>query len=215
MPETAPSNSADGALNHFGRSALETRSGQAVDLVRPDPDTIRWSDITTALANTCRYGGHVSRYYSVAEHSVLVADLLAYGNGSLEIQLAGLLHDAAEAYCGDLIGPLKWVLTRDNGGMSSSQYTLIEQSFDRAIAKHFDIDPALFSHPAVKLADLWALRIEARELTVSRGEGWRWTDEVLALGPRPAKVRWAGGLPPQSAAALMETKWRELDQELG
>jgi len=99
---------------------IETWTGRQVDLVRPTADDILVDDISHALARQCRFAGHCSGYYSVAEHSVHVANLLLDGGAGLEyaeeergalgtagLALHGLLHDAPEAYLGDLVAPLK------------------------------------------------------------------------------------------------------------
>ena len=81
-------------------------------------DPFNWSledfdprDIANSLANTCRFGGHTPTgcYYSVAEHSLLMAEYASLYSGPhvLELRLACLLHDAAEAYIGDIRTPFK------------------------------------------------------------------------------------------------------------
>lgn len=70
-------------------------------------DNIRLDDIAHALAHTCRFGGHVATFYSVAEHSIAVARQALRLTGDLELAAAALLHDAAEAYLGDIPGPIK------------------------------------------------------------------------------------------------------------
>ena len=65
-------------------------------------DHIAWDDIATHLAKQCRYNGAVPGYYSVAEHSVLVSQCVPK-----HLQFLALLHDAAEAYLGDLVRPVK------------------------------------------------------------------------------------------------------------
>lgn len=82
-----------------------THSGRKMDLAAPASHAVHTSDISHALGNLCRFGGHTRSFYSVAQHSVLVATLLPD-----ELKLAGLLHDAAEAYLGDVIQPLKLLL---------------------------------------------------------------------------------------------------------
>lgn len=66
------------------------------------PEEIYIEDIGYALSNQCRFSGHTNRFYSVAEHCCYVSDALPN-----EHKLAGLLHDASEAYCVDLPTPLK------------------------------------------------------------------------------------------------------------
>ena len=81
---------------------IYTYSGQKVNLLEPDPNTIRVEDIAHALANIGRWGGHTSFYWSVAQHSVLVSRYCDPKDAK-----AGLFHDAAEAYLGDICRPLK------------------------------------------------------------------------------------------------------------
>ena len=68
----------------------------------PDPATIHIEDIARALSHICRYGGHVRRFYSVAEHCVHVASVAPE-----PLKLDALLHDGAEAYLGDIPRPIK------------------------------------------------------------------------------------------------------------
>lgn len=84
-----------------------TASGRRFYLWDPDPADIVWSDIGHALENLCRFNGHTSLLYTVAEHSVRVCRLVREWGGNREEQLAGLLHDASEAYFGDIPRPLK------------------------------------------------------------------------------------------------------------
>jgi hypothetical protein len=73
-------------------------------------DSIAIEDIAHALSHICRFGGHCERHYSVAEHSLYVADILKSRGMPATGQLAGLLHDAHEAYCGDVPTPIKAAL---------------------------------------------------------------------------------------------------------
>src|SRR5690554_4041634 len=72
---------------------ISTRSGRNVSLLNPSAGQIEIGDIAHGLAHQCRFNGQTSKFYSVAQHSVLVAFILP-----AELKLAGLLHDAAEAY---------------------------------------------------------------------------------------------------------------------
>jgi hypothetical protein len=79
-----------------------TGSGVAFDPLRPTVDVIRLEDIAHSLASLPRYLGHTVRPYSVAQHCVIVSHLVAPAHA-----LKALLHDADEAYIGDMIAPLK------------------------------------------------------------------------------------------------------------
>ena len=86
---------------------LETFSGEKFYLFYPEKSKVCLVDIAHALSQLCRYNGHTSHFYSVAEHSIHVAQHLEDEGFSPEIALAGLMHDAAEAYVGDIISPIK------------------------------------------------------------------------------------------------------------
>lgn len=149
---------------------IETRSGRRVDLLKPTPEMIDIDDIAHALSNICRFNGHTRRSYSVAEHSVFVAMHVPQ-----QLTLAGLLHDAAEAYIGDITRPLK-LLIRE-------LYGPIEAGFERAIGDKFNIDPQLFHHPDVVKADLLALSSEKRWLLPGAHNWEMELPEPVALDP--------------------------------
>jgi len=133
---------------------IETHNGYRVNLSDPDPDTIDIEDIAWALSHLARFNGHAKRFYSVAEHCVL---------GSFEIskenRLWFLLHDAAEAYVGDAVRPMK---TRE---MRAFEDTVL-----RVIVEKFGLPwPA---PPEVKEVDDRMLATEARDLMVSGGSWW-------------------------------------------
>lgn len=81
---------------------IQTYTGRQFWPLDPRPEDIDIRDIAHALAHKCRYSGHTSQFYSVAEHSVFVSD-----NVPEDLALWGLLHDAAEAYLPDVPRPLK------------------------------------------------------------------------------------------------------------
>ncbi|WP_049924968.1 hypothetical protein [Halopiger goleimassiliensis] len=88
------------------RSArIETYTGQLIDVLDPSPAAIDLEDVAAGLAHTCRFGGHCSQFYSVAQHSLYVSRELP--SDQPRLQLLGLLHDAGEAYVGDVPRPLK------------------------------------------------------------------------------------------------------------
>lgn len=83
---------------------METFTGRTVDPLDMDADQIDIRDIAHALALQCRYNGHCKQFYSVAQHSLLAAKACP---DSLDLYRFALLHDAAEAYMGDMISPMK------------------------------------------------------------------------------------------------------------
>ena len=89
---------------------MQTYSGGKFWAVDPRPEEVVIEDIAHALSNMCRYAGHCNKFYSVAEHSVLVSEWLL-NNGHSHHALWGLLHDASEAYLVDIPRPIKPSLT--------------------------------------------------------------------------------------------------------
>lgn len=81
-------------------------SGLRFDPLNLDPDSITVEDIARALSNSCRYGARAPEFYSVAQHSLHVAEVLE-STGHQDKALAGLMHDASEAYLGDIPRPIK------------------------------------------------------------------------------------------------------------
>lgn len=111
-------------------SFMQTYTGRQYWPMDPRPHEVHIEDIAHSLAMQARYAGHCIKFYSVAEHSVLIARHLAAKHAP-EVALAGLLHDAPEAYCVDIPRPLKPYLTN---------YRAIEQDNWLAIAARFQID---------------------------------------------------------------------------
>lgn len=93
---------------------METYTGLLVDQLRLQTADVRIEDIAHALSNICRFTGHVKRFYSVSEHSILVGKMCEKMAGC-EAGLEGLLHDAAEAYLGDVNTHLKAAISAYNG----------------------------------------------------------------------------------------------------
>ena len=89
---------------------VQTYSGVAFELLAPRAEDVRAADLAHALAHSCRFGGHTRSHYSVAQHSALVAALVWQRTRDLGATLLGLLHDAHEAYTGDIKKPVKWAI---------------------------------------------------------------------------------------------------------
>lgn len=89
-----------------------TWSGRAVDLAAPRPDDVELRAIAHHLHKVCRFGGALGRHYSVLSHSLLVHALVRTNSPDAPPEFArwALLHDAAEAYLGDVTSPLKRLL---------------------------------------------------------------------------------------------------------
>src|ERR1700734_2059257 len=81
--------------------SIMLHSGAWFDFAAPHSSRFTIEDIAHGLANICRYSGQCNRFYSVAEHSVLVSEI------AVGFELEALMHDAAEAFLGDITRPLK------------------------------------------------------------------------------------------------------------
>lgn len=127
--------------------------GTSLSLKRPDADQIDVRHIAHALSLQARYNGNTRLFYSVAEHSVHVSRLVPR-----EVALQGLMHDAAEAYVGDVVMPVKALLEECAPGT----WREIEGRVERAVCRRFDL-PFPFD-PRVKEADVVALVTERRDL---------------------------------------------------
>lgn len=86
-----------------------THSGKVLDLDFVKPENVSIEDIAHSLSFQCRFNGHTKRFYSVAEHSIVLRDLVREESGiqNLNRRMAALLHDAAECYFGDITKPVR------------------------------------------------------------------------------------------------------------
>lgn len=139
---------------------MQTVSGGRFYPLDPREDEIHIEDIAHALSFVCRFGGHVREFYSVAEHCVRVSRAIAAVDGTVHDQLAGLLHDAAEAFIGDMVWPLKQAPDVEG-------YRRVEAIVEGAIARKYRVD---FHIPIVKRFDLVLLSTEKRDI-VTTGPG--------------------------------------------
>lgn len=153
-------------------SFITTYTGKSFDIIAATPDDLDIEDIAAALSKLCRWGGHTKVFYSVAEHSIHVASMLPES-----LALAGLLHDAAEAYVGDVIGPLK-------GQNFMSTYRLLEWRFLDMIDKKFKVDT---DHDKVKAVDLAVLRAE--ELVLIKNQTGPAKPVIRCWTPEEARVK--------------------------
>ncbi len=166
------------------------------------PADVCITDIAHALSLICRFGGHTVEHYSVAQHSLLVARILSAMDASPAVQLAGLMHDAHEAYIGDIPTPIK-----DTLGLC--WHELEFQAAD-AVQAAFGLSSVMQSNKAmIKHADLVALATERRDLTrfdTNRNLAW---DILVGASPfqEPATT---GSWSPQWWAGLFLDKFTSL-----
>lgn len=150
------------APDRLSRPWIQTYSGQAFPLLDPRPDDVSLRDIAESLAKLNRFTGHTRWPYSVAQHSLLVADIvLALGRRDAEPY--ALLHDAKEAYIGDVATPIKRAMIALGGTDVLDQ---IEGPIDRAIHEAFDLTWPAFPdvQAIVRHADMVALATERRDV---------------------------------------------------
>lgn len=128
---------------------IQTYTGIKFHPLNPEFQKICIEDIAHSLSMQCRFNGHTRAFYSVAEHCCHVSDQLPD-----KLKLAGLLHDASEAYLCDLPKPLKDL-------SQLSQYRVIERELEFMIEAKFRV---IIDNPEIKMADSTMLCTEARQL---------------------------------------------------
>jgi 5'-deoxynucleotidase YfbR-like HD superfamily hydrolase len=145
---------------------VSTFLGNRFYLTRPHIDDVAIEDIAHGLAYQCRFNGQTNAFYSVAQHSLMVMDLVPPDH-----RFAALLHDAAEAYLGDMVKPLKNLFP---------EFSVIEARVMAIIGEKFGLD---LTHLAlsIKQADLVALATEKRDLMPHSTEPWSYLAEVEPL----------------------------------
>ena len=129
--------------------------GSYLDLQRPDPQVITIESIALGLARICRFGGQIREWYSVAEHSLWCERLAEADRHEVAVRRAVLLHDAAEAFIGDVVRPLKQLLP---------QYRAIEARLQAAIHQRFDVTVDNATHRIIREIDNAILKAEREQL---------------------------------------------------
>lgn len=191
---------------------IETAGGRYVDFSNPDPATIALEDVVHGLAHECRYARQCRRFYSVAEHAVLVSRKLLEETGDVRLALGGLHHDDPEAYLGDIPRPLK--LAMRAAGPDPSVWDELDGRFATVITQALGgvgVWDEYLAAPMVKAADTWAMFVEASILMPSGGVGW-WGIDPWWPVERP---EWfMCGLPPRAAMKLYRSAHRDLLEAL-
>jgi hypothetical protein len=173
---------------------LQTVSGRWVNPFDPDPAQLDAADIARALANLCRFGGHSRVFYSVAQHCVIVSLIVEERGGDAEDAFAALMHDAGEAYLGDMPHPLK------HRSALGPAFRDAEARLEEAIRDRFGIKPDVAD---IKAVDRALLATERRAFSA---EIWHWPEledvEPLELELTP----WS----PDRAAEEFAARYAEL-----
>jgi uncharacterized protein len=165
------------SLDEYEGHWITTYSGVSFHYLDPKPEEIFIEDIARALSMICRFNGHCKEFYSVAEHCILVSELVKNN------PLAGLLHDAHEAYLGDMTRPVKNELP---------DYLKLVGNVQRAIENKFMV--GFYNTDEIKFADDTLLSTEKRDLLNAPVDAWAALPEPLLtrihpLSPGAAEVR--------------------------
>lgn len=162
-------------------------SGAELDFLNPSASQFTIEDIAHGLSMLCRYAGQCREFYSVAEHCLLVSDVVP------EHAYAALMHDAAEAFVGDITRPLKQMLP---------QFKRVEHLVEEAIATRFGVPRPMPGE--VKQADLAVLAAEQEQLMPAGTNDW-----AAAAGIKPAPIR-VRSLSPHDAKQAFLARFAEL-----
>lgn len=175
-----------------------TSRGYALDLLDPDPGAVDLDEICTALGHICRYAGCTRYFYSVAEHSVLMSDWLRDTGHGVDLQMAALLHDAHEAYTGDITWPMQQVLW-GAAPEARKAYEECRAKLEAIICAKVGVAPDLLHHFLVRDADLRILLDERRAL-------------LSEPPPRPWPLEQDIGLRPLGVAVRCWPAWRASEE---
>lgn len=193
--DTCASHTGDGpsTVKRIKGPTIMLASGSYFDLEDPAASAFTIEDIAHALSHICRYTGHCREFYSVAQHSVLASYIVP-----TEHALAALMHDASEAFIGDVSKPLKVLLP---------DYQVIEERIEAAVFSRFGLPIKL--PECVKHADRVLLRTEQRDLMGADGHHWSYTQ---GAAPLPRRIE---ALPPGLAKQLFLTRFAVLTSPRG
>lgn len=182
------------------RTSIQTFSGEVFDLLNPDPKRIRILDIATHLSRICRFIGASRYFYSVAQHSVIVSYAVPTAYAA-----RGLLHDAHEAYVGDVTSPLKRAMrafpfqtinvAQSSRSLTISSFDSVEGQVERAVHERFSISRTdIGAANTVYEADMRALATEHRDLFPPDSPPWPrlegfepFEERIIAIGPDDAR----------------------------
>lgn len=174
---------------------MQTFTGKKFWPLDPRPEDVHIEDIAHALSLLCRFNGHCNEFYSVAQHSVLVSQIVSPTNS-----LPALLHDASEAYLGDIIRPVKLFLP--------VAVKEIERKLEAVIFQHFAI--LAYDQKEISRADNIILYTEMRDLMGEPPEVWREAEQYSSLVLQQKILP----LDPKASKLLFFSRYRELVHSL-
>jgi len=156
----------------------QTFTGKQFWTLDPKKEEIDIKDIAHSLAFQCRFNGHCEKFYSIAQHSILVSKIVPK-----KFALAGLLHDASETYTGNIVRPLKTFIVN---------FKEIELEVEKTIFEKFNVKE--IDHIEIKKADNIALVTEMRDLMKEPPEKWNedglfetCSEKIIPLNPEEAE----------------------------
>ena len=173
-----------------------TAHAHELDLHYTQPTQMVLGDVAHALSQINRFCGHARRPYSVAEHSLLVLDIVEhlFAPASVHCRMAALMHDAHEAYIGDLSTPAKHAI--------GEGWALLEHRVERALRRAWALHGAAYEYrAAIKQADLIALATERAQLMPASPTLWQ---SLVHVQP----VTWVDLMSPERCA-MTWADWRD------
>lgn len=173
---------------------IQTYTGRKFHYYDPHPDQLHIDDIAHALSNNCRFNGHTREFYSVAQHSVIVAELVELIDP--EHAACGLMHDAPEAVVSDVPKPFKESISHAFGP--------VEDAVWKTVAEKYGLPPEM--PKAVKTADFQALLLEKSQLLPVHVE-WPGVTEEMYLSLPKYVIEPVG---PDESKAMFMDKFNEL-----
>lgn len=184
-------------LREIYKSAwFTTYTGRKFDFLDPRPEDVCIEDVAYSLGNYCRFGGHCL-FYPVAQHSVWVSRRVP------NFKFRGLMHDSAEAFCGDMIRPLKDIV--------GPLYRLIEREVDKAICLAVGLNPVMTDdeRDEIKRWDNVALVTERRDVKHPPLFNDAWKVDQQGYLPEAMVIT---RLAPEAAAEQFLQRYRELKE---
>lgn len=158
---------------------IKLRSGRYFDFDDPRPEQFEFADIAGGLAKECRYTNQTpgDKHYSVAEHCLWCLEVAVKEGMPREVQAAVLMHDAAEAFTGDINKPLKVLL--------GEAFKVIERRIEACIAETYGLD---FSNPFIKQVDRAMLIVERHQMWPADGVEWHGEREAPKFASLPGRL---------------------------